>query len=185
MTQKKMFVGRVKNCKPYPEGRTSLLICVDQINDDKIPPYHVNLCIATSDVNREDIKYASVVGFEAVDFQKWRFGQDRFLGTRMVDDRDNPKYRLPKLVSDGDHRLGALETWADVDYLARAGVSENTHLAMDVTPIYSLIGFNPESVALHENYKPETPIRVQAESKANKVYDHAKAQADKVDAQVV
>lgn len=172
-TEKKMFIGRVKNVKPYPEGRTSLLVVVNQIGPDRVAPYHCNLCIESADVAREMIKYASLVGFEALSFQQWRAGQDRFLGTRQSNDKAEKggKYDLPALSTTPHPKLGKLGEWADVDYLVHAGLDPDSYLKSDVTPIFSLVGFNPQSVALHENFKPLVPARLVAQAKAEEVFE--------------
>lgn len=186
---KKELSGRVKNFKAYPEGRTSLLTLVNRVNNDQIVPRHVNLCIPTADVTREKIALYSTILFQAADFQQWRIGTDRFLGTRQSNDRNDPKYRLPALT-DMPTKLGKLGEWADVDYLISEGIDPELYLAEGVNPIWSLLGFDSDSVALVEAPKPDQPKVINvttspATTMADRANDYAHRAASEVDAAIV
>lgn len=176
---KKTLIGRVKNRKDFKgEGRTSLLIIVKQEDNDPIVPKHVNLCVETADVNREDIRYGSIVGFQALNFVKWRIGKDRFLGPRQSQDRNDPRYHLPQLTNVPNSKFGKLGDWANLKYLEQKGIDPELYLHEEVTPITSLVGFNPDSVGLIENYEPEIPTKINIEGR---MYDYAEAEARRVE----
>jgi hypothetical protein len=176
---KKMYTGRVKKRIDFKEGRSSLLVFVDGEDGERIIPKHVNLAINTDYVKLENIDYASVIAFEACGFHQWRIGEDRFIGEKQSNDKDNPKYYFPKLSQEPHRFFGSLKEWANTDYLAHYGINGDLFLAKGITPINCLIGFNPESVALHEGFKIDPTQKVS--QIASKAFEHAKRAAEQIE----
>lgn len=193
MQEKKEFTGWVKNRTDYPEGRTSLLVVVNQVGPHYIVSRHVSLCIRTVDAKREGIKQYDKIAFQAKEFRKWRYGVDRFLGCRQSNNKESNGYKLPALSTYKHPRFQKLKRFVDPDFLAAHKVNGELYLAKDVNPIWSLVGFDKDSVGIIESYKPDQPIRLKpkrnqnTKSRAKKrislnAHAIASAEADKIEA---